>query len=76
MMKGVLTGVHSAALHSMLYIHVCVHASFGAAPCETCGCIYTYAYMGSWDAQDSQFDSVLHLSESFTANLYGQVRLD
>ncbi len=32
--------------------------------------------MGGWDAQDSQFDSVLHLSESFTANLYGQVRLD
>ncbi len=36
--------------------------------------IYTYVNMG--DAQDSQLDSVLQFSESFSANLYGQVRLD
>ena len=32
--------------------------------------------MGVWDAQVPQFDSVLHLLELFSANLYGQVRLD
>ena len=40
--------------------------------------IYMYVYMVSWDAQDSQLDSVLYLSESLqlSAKLYGQVRLD
>ena len=30
----------------------------------------THVYLGSWDAQDSHFDYVLHLSESFTAHTH------